>query len=126
MSAREPTGRRTPAQATGGEAEERAAAFLAARGLAIVARNYRTRFGEIDLVAKDGATLVFVEVRMRSSDAYGGAASSVTRGKRRRIESAARVYLSALHDEPPCRFDVVTLEGEDTAWLRAAFDASAG
>lgn len=68
---------RTPAQASGGAAEEQAARFLAHQGLDIVARNFRTRFGEIDLVAREGATLVFVEVRMRTSDRYGGAAASI-------------------------------------------------
>lgn len=126
MSGREPTGRRTKAQSIGIDAEEHAARFLAERGLAIVARNFRTRFGEIDLVARDGETLVFVEVRRRSRADYGDAADSITDAKRRRIESAARGYLSALRREPPCRFDVVTLDGDDTAWLRAAFDASAG
>jgi putative endonuclease len=120
------TGRRTAAQVAGGAAEDAAARFLADHGLAIVARNYRTRFGEIDLVAQDGTTLVFVEVRQRSGDGYGGAASSITAGKRRRIESAARHYLSTLRREPPCRFDVVTLETGAPTWLRAAFDASAG
>ena len=117
---------RTRAQAMGAEAEERAARYLAERGLAIVAKNYRTRFGEIDLVAREGETLVFVEVRMRSGDAFGGAASSITAGKCRRIESAARHYLAGMHSEPPCRFDVVTLDGKETTWLRAAFEASPG
>ncbi len=120
------TGRRTAAQSAGGDAEERAARFLAQHGLTIVARNYRTRFGEIDLVASEGEVLVFVEVRLRSSDRFGGAASSVTEGKQRRIESAARHYLSQLRREPPCRFDVVTLDGDKPEWLQAAFEASAG
>jgi putative endonuclease len=121
--ARAPTGRRTPAQLEGESAEDRAARFLDARGLAILARNYRTRFGEIDLVAREGATLVFVEVRRRrSSAAFGGAAASVDEPKRRRLQAAARHYLSRLGSEPPCRFDVVTLQGEELAWLRAAFD----
>ena len=126
MSSREPTGRRTKAQSIGFDGEERAARFLAERGMAIVARNFRTRFGEIDLVARDGETLVFVEVRRRANAAYGDAADSITEAKRRRIESAARGYLATLRREPPCRFDVITLDGDETAWLRAAFDASAG
>jgi putative endonuclease len=121
-----PTGRRTAAQAAGESAEEKAARFLAGQGLAILARNYRTRFGEIDLVARDGATLVFVEVRLRSSDAFGDAADSVTAAKCRRLASAARHYLSTLEREPPCRFDVVTLDGGRPAWLRAAFEATPG
>ena len=120
------TGRRTSAQQAGDEGEDVAARFLERNGLAIVARNYRTRFGEIDLVAREGETLVFVEVRLRSSGAFGGAASSVTEGKRRRIESAARRFLSGFRREPPCRFDVITIEAGAPTWLRAAFEAAPG
>ena len=116
------TGIATPAQAIGGAAEETAARFLAAQGLAIVARNFRTRFGEIDLIVRDGATLVFVEVRLRSSPRFGGGAGSIDQRKRARIVSAARLYLSRLQSEPPCRFDVVTLDGGAPVWLRSAFE----
>jgi len=122
-----PSGRRTAAQAAGGAAEEAAASFLAHRGLELVARNYRTRMGEIDLVARDGATLVFVEVRMRAASGgrFGGAASSVDFRKRSRIEAAARHFLARLAHEPPCRFDVVTLDGEGAIeWHRAAFETA--
>jgi putative endonuclease len=121
------TGRRTRAQVAGGDAEEVAARFLARRGLQVIARNYRTRLGEIDLVARDGATLVFVEVRMRagSSARFGGAAASVDSRKRRRIEAAARQFLARLAHEPPCRFDVVTLDGDAALeWHRAAFETA--
>lgn len=114
----------TPAQAAGGEAEERAARFLARHGLQIVARNFRTRLGEIDLIARDGATLVFVEVRLRRSERYGGAVASITQRKRRRIQAAARQYLMRLPREPACRFDVVALDGERPEWLRGAFEAA--
>jgi putative endonuclease len=116
----------TAAQASGGAAEEAAAAFLAGQGLALVARNFRTRFGEIDLIARDGATLVFVEVRMRRASAqFGGAAGSIDPRKRRRIEAAARQYLQRLGREPPCRFDVVTLDQDGApTWLRGAFEVS--
>lgn len=115
---------KTAAQAIGGEAEEQAARFLARQGLEVIARNFRTRLGEIDLVARDGATLVFVEVRMRSGARFGGAAGSIDPRKRRRIEAAARQFLARLPSEPPCRFDVVALEGGAPRWLRAAFEAS--
>ena len=119
------TGRRTAAQAAGGEAEEAAARFLARKGLTIVARNYRTRFGEIDLVAQEGAALVFVEVRRRASARFGGAAASVDWRKRRRLESAARHFLARLGRDPACRFDVVTCEGDGVSeWLRGAFEAA--
>jgi len=115
--------RRTAKQAAGDAAEERAARHLAAHGLAIVARNYRTRLGEIDLIAREGGTLVFVEVRQRASDRFGGAAASVDHRKRARIEAAAGLYLARLANEPPCRFDVITLEGDRAEWIRAAFEA---
>lgn len=118
------SGRRTPAQASGGAAEENAARFLADHGVAIVARNYRTRRGEIDLVARDGAILVFVEVRMRSSARFGGAAASIDARKRARIEAAARQYLARLRHEPPCRFDVVSVEDGRVEWLQGAFETA--
>jgi len=114
----------TPAQAAGGAAEEKAAEFLQARGLAIVTRNYRTKAGEIDLIVRDGATLVFVEVRMRSGSSFGGALASITPRKRRRIIMAARQYLMRLDRVPPCRFDVVAVDSGDCEWMRGAFDAS--
>jgi putative endonuclease len=120
------TGRRTSAQATGLIGEDAAERLLARHGLAILARNYRTRQGEIDLVARDGDTLVFVEVRSRASDRFGGAIESITVAKRRRLVAAARHYLSKLTREPPCRFDVVTLEAGEPLWLRGAFDVPPG
>ena len=117
--------KRTAAQVSGSAAEEAAARFLAREGLRIVARNYRTRMGEIDLVASDGEMLVFVEVRRRSSARFGGAAESVDFRKRLRIESAARHFLARLGREPACRFDVVTLQGDSVhEWLRGAFETA--
>ncbi len=115
----------TAAQLAGAGAEDQAARFLASRGLTIVERNFRTRLGEIDLVAREGATLVFVEVRYRASGGYGGALESVTGAKRARIVAAANQYLARLGAEPPCRFDVVALEEGAPQWIRAAFDARA-
>ena len=83
------------------------------QGLAIVARNFRTRFGEIDLVARDGDTLVFVEVRMRRSARYGGAIESITAAKRARLVAAANGYLAGLGREPPCRFDAILMRALD-------------
>jgi putative endonuclease len=114
----------TPAQAAGGDAEDRAATLLARHGLAIVERNYRTRLGEIDLVAREGECLVFVEVRSRAGDAYGGALESITPQKRRRIVAAARQYINRYARVPPCRFDVILLEGGEPRWIRAAFDVA--
>lgn len=111
---------------TGTRAEDAAAEFLVRRGLALVERNWRCRFGEIDLVMRDGATLVFVEVRMRSGSSFGGAAASITPAKRARIVASARHYLTTLGTVPPCRFDAVLLAGNragEIEWLKGAFDA---
>ena len=99
--------------ADGARAETLAAEFLVARGLAIVARNFRTRRGEIDVIARDGAMLVFVEVRLRRSGQFGGAAASITAAKQARLTSAAQAYLALLGHEPPCRFDAVLLDRLD-------------
>lgn len=107
----------------GQSAESRAEAFLKTHGLNLVARNWRCRFGEIDLVMRDGATLVFVEVRLRSRSDFGGAAASVTPAKQKKLLAAARQYLAALKTLPPCRFDVVALSGDAAPeWIRNAFD----
>lgn len=107
----------------GGAAERLAAAFLEREGLRILERNYRCRFGEIDLIAVTHATLVFVEVRARVSEAYGGAAGSITAAKRRRIVAAARHYLASHPAKRACRFDVVLVRGHEQAieWLTDAF-----
>ncbi len=97
----------------GARAEALAAAFLEARGLGIVARNVRSRHGELDLVARDGAMLVFVEVRLRRGAAFGGAIASITPAKQARLLAAARGYLATLGREPPCRFDAVFLDALD-------------
>ncbi len=115
------------AVATGADAESRAADYLAAQGLAIVARNVRSRFGEIDLVARDGDVLVFVEVRLRSGGAFGGAAASITRAKQSRLVAAARIYIANLSHEPPCRFDAVLFDGTGSrapTWQRDIIDTS--
>jgi len=114
----------TATQAAGSEGEDRAARFLERHGLAIVARNFRTRLGEIDLVARDGPELVFVEVRSRASARFLGPAESVDWHKQRRIIAAARQYLALTQVEARCRFDVVALEGDTPAWLKSAFSLS--
>ncbi|HZI84493.1 MAG TPA: YraN family protein [Casimicrobiaceae bacterium] len=106
----------------GAAAEALAERFLAARGLAIVGRNYRCRGGEIDIIARDGRTVVFVEVRLRRNHEFGGAAESITAAKRRRLRLAAEHYLARLPSEPPCRFDAILLDAlasERIEWLRA-------
>ena len=107
----------------GAEAEALAAEFLERQGLRVLQRNYRCRLGEIDLVARDGDTTVFVEVRQRASGAFGGAAASITAKKRMRLLRAARFYLSHLQALPACRFDALLIEGEPPRidWIRNAF-----
>jgi putative endonuclease len=110
----------------GARAEALAAEFLERRGLRVEERNYRCRQGEIDLVCRDGATLVFVEVRLRRGSGFGGAAESITRQKQHRIILAAQHYLAKLGKFPPCRFDAVLLSGTDPGaieWIRDAFTA---
>lgn len=99
--------------ARGAQAEDIAARHLARHGLAILARNVRCRHGEIDIVARDGDVLVFVEVRLRRSASHGGAAASITAGKRARLVRAADAYLAGLAQVPPCRFDAVLLDALD-------------
>ena len=121
--------RRTPAQARGAAAEALAAAHLAARGLRIVARNVRCRGGEVDLICLDRSHVVFVEVRLRTSARFGGAAESITITKQRRVLLAARCWLNGAgrrFQAAACRFDAVLLDALDDAqltWLRGAFDA---
>ena len=109
--------------------EQRACRHLRKAGLKPVARNFSTRFGELDLVMRDGDALVFVEVRYRHDARFGGAAASITPRKRERLIRAAGGFLAA-HPEyadHPCRFDVVAFDGHDTRadcqWQQAAFDA---
>ncbi len=118
-------------KAIGDVAEARALAHLQAQGLTLVRRNYRlaggphARGAEIDLILRDrDGTLVFAEVRARADDRHGGALASVGAAKRQRIVRAAQHFLLQLPVLPPCRFDVVAIDGERIAWVKAAFDAA--
>jgi putative endonuclease len=120
-------------QAIGRAAEDAAARFLEAHSLTILARNYRCRTGEIDIVARDaGGVIVIAEVRLRADARYGGGAASVDFAKQRRIQRATHHLLSrqpAL-GRHPLRFDVLDLapEGESgyrIRWIRHAFEATA-
>lgn len=113
----------SPTQRDGAAAEARAEAYLKEAGLTCVGRNFRSKGGEIDLIMQDGATLVFVEVRKRRGAQFGGAAASVTPAKQAKLIHAAQRYLQQCRSEPPCRFDVVALDGEKITWLRDAFSA---
>lgn len=107
-----------------------ALAHLLAQGLRLVERNYRVargpraRGGEIDLILRErDGTLVFVEVRVRAAGAWVGAAASIGASKQRSLVFAAQHFLSRQVAVPPCRFDVVAIDGERIEWLKAAFDA---
>lgn len=116
----------------GDAAEDAALEYLEKAGLRLLQRNFKTPGrggGEVDLIMRaPDSTLVFVEVRKRRSGSHGGAAGSVSAFKQRRIVFAARHYIARLSPMPPCRFDVISLEGVGDAqqieWLKAAFDAS--
>lgn len=105
----------------GDDAERVAEQYLVKHGLSLVERNYRTRFGEIDLIMRDGEALIFVEVRLRKNDDFGGAAASIGTHKQRRLVAAAQQYISALRHPPPCRFDAVLIMGTQIEWLKDAF-----
>jgi putative endonuclease len=130
-NSRNTTARQVARQAVGQGAEDRAWAHLQRAGLSLVARNYRVargpnaRGGEIDLICRErDGTLVFVEVRARASASHGGAAASVGAAKRASLVLAAQRFIAALPVVPPCRFDVVAIDGERLQWLKAAFDVS--
>lgn len=106
---------REPRAALGKRWEDRAARYLASRGLDVVARGYRCRLGEIDLVCRDRDALVFVEVRARGSGAHTSALESIDRAKRARLVATARHFLMRNPGwyERPLRFDVVAFDGVD-------------
>lgn len=116
-------------RARGAAIEAAARDYLQARGLRPLASNARYKAGELDLVMREGDTVVFVEVRYRAHAGYGGGAASIDHGKRRKLVRAALLFLArhgALADAP-CRFDVVEASGDPAApalsWLRDAFRA---
>ena len=130
MAAERTADRTTPSRrARGDEIEALAREHLRGHGLLPVAANARYRDGELDLVMRDGDTLVFVEVRYRRSAAFGGGTASIDAGKIRRIVQAASRFLAAHreHANAPCRFDVIDASGDPASprlvWLRDAFRA---
>jgi putative endonuclease len=109
---------RTSKQRVGDAAEQQALLHLQAAGLLLLERSFLCKGGEIDLIMRDGKHLVFVEVRKRSSQQFGGALASITPAKQKRMIHAAQVYLQKLKSLPPCRFDVVAIQGEELLWLK--------
>ena len=106
----------------GRDAEQAAFDYLRKQGLSKVERNYRCRFGEIDLIMREGNSLVFVEVRMRTSGNYGGAIESIDTRKKQKLLATARHYMAAKGAFSDCRFDAVLLNGDNRIdWIRDAF-----
>jgi putative endonuclease len=115
-------------RAQGKRAEQLAQAYLQTRGLQFIQSNYHCRMGELDLVMREADTLVFIEVRLRRSTAFGTAAESVTRRKQDKLWRAALHFMASRPDlaSLAVRFDVIALSGmavEDSCWIRNAFGA---
>lgn len=109
--------------AEGNAAEQMAAIFLQQKGLTLVERNFRCTYGEIDLIMRDGKTLVFIEVRLRSNSNFGGAAMSITPSKQKKLHNTAQRYLQ-MHGECDCRFDAILMQKVDlntVEWIQNAF-----
>ena len=114
-------------QKKGAFAEEAALDFLRSKGLVLVARNYRTRAGEIDLIMRELDTLVFIEVRLRLPSIYAAAAETIIHRKQARIIKASQHYLQHYVADraaqvPNCRFDVMASDGKGWQWIQSAFD----
>lgn len=111
-------------KSAGVAAEDLALQFLESCGLKLITRDYRCRFGEIDLVLQDGDTTVFAEARLRKSENFGGAAASMTNAKQQKLIATAQHYLAARRGLPACRFDAIALDQLDRArveWIKDAF-----
>lgn len=108
--------------------EQRAEQFLIGHGLQVIARNFSSRCGEIDLIMRDAEHVAFIEVRYRSNMRFGGSIQSITAAKQRKLKRCAAIFISRQQtlSNRPCRFDVIAydaLNGDrDPVWIRAAFD----
>ena len=113
---------------SGEDAESKALSWLKTQGLALVARNYSRKCGEIDLIMRHGHDLVFVEVRYRKNRAFGGAGESITRKKQNKIRKTAESFLQQYPGGPynQCRFDVIAITGPKEQvvidWIKHAFE----
>ena len=106
----------------GRQGEDDALAYLLLQGLVLLQRNYLCKGGELDLIMRDGQSIVFVEVRLRSSAAFGGALASITPAKQRRMVVAAQTWLLGQKPVPPCRFDALAIDGGRINWLKNILD----
>lgn len=109
---------------TGARYEAAARKYLEDQGVTILAQNFRSKQGEIDLIGRDGRYLVFFEVKYRRNDAKGDPSEAVGSLKQHRIRETARYYLYSrrLEETTPCRFDVVSILGDRIRWIRQAFE----
>lgn len=114
---------RLPSKSDGAIYEQQALAFLQKQGLLLVCQNYYCRYGEVDLIMSDQDCLVFVEVRYRKHQSFGGALASITAAKQQKLIKTAKHYLSQLSTQPYCRFDVVTYNNQSAQpqWIQDAF-----
>lgn len=110
----------------GKRAEELACAHLRNQGYQIIERSWRSPFGELDIVARDGESLVFVEVKARAGSAFGGAEEALTKRKRDRLVATAAAYLAAVGADLPVRFDLLAVTGEGIVLYKDAFRPEAG
>ncbi len=127
--------KRTDKKLVGDNIEDKAVAYLSSIGLKIVAQNYLCKMGEIDIIAREKDTLVFIEVRYRKNNHFGGSAFSVNQSKQKRVVKAAAHYLQShrLTNKISCRFDVMAIEGKimfeqalassQFNWIKGAFNA---
>ncbi len=115
----------SPSQSKGGYYEQLAREYLEQQGLSCIKQNFRCKLGEIDLIMQDKHYLIFVEVRYRKSEQYGGAVASISYDKQQKLVRAASFYLSHTqqHNRLACRFDVVTFNQNKPNWIQSAFDA---
>lgn len=116
MNRLEEFGAQTHTVGRGRVAEDAAVAWLERHGYRIVERNHRNAAGEIDVIAEDGATLCFVEIKARGETLFGSALAAVGPRKQRRVARAAALYLALRGSEPPCRFDVLAMEADEPGW----------
>jgi putative endonuclease len=105
----------------GNHYENLALNYLKARGLSLVVRNYRSRYGEIDLIMQDKNYLVFVEVRYRQSQQYGSSIESINHIKQQKLIKTAQYYLLKHPQNRPCRFDVIGINQQSLTWIKNAF-----
>ncbi len=113
----------TDKQQQGAYCEQRALKYLQQQGMHLLESNFHCKAGEIDLIMRDGEEVVFVEVRQRADRDHGGAAWSITPAKQRRIVRSAQFYLLRYQPLPPCRIDVVAIDGSGLEWIKNAITA---